>query len=296
MSSGKVKWITINDFAVEMDTYGITTSNIEKWIKNREITIKNTDDIYVAKDYKYNTIIYRLSVGRNNNIVSTNYLGKPFKIINKNTIRIYNGSYIVYTLDGKVRTFRKAERAIEWARGYDSFISYSSNSKTVMLNEVDIKKLKSILNLVGYQGKINNKFNRTLKRIKDGTRDNSYNNKSNRDNSDNDNSIIHAVPREHERSPKQERVSVCSSSVNSVNGSDMEQVGRKTRAVKISKHTRKYIMEKYNLSQSKMTYILNYTKNDNSEAIKIIAEAIEHDKEYIRKLNEVIDGIKDDIS
>lgn len=296
MSSEKVKWITINDFIVEMDTFGITLYNIEKWIKNREITIKNTNDIYVAKDYKYNTIIYRLSIGRNNNIISTNYLGKPFKIINKNTIRIYNGSYIVYTLDNNIRTFRKADKAIEWAKEYDSFISYSSNSKPVMLNEQDIKKLKNILNIVGYQGKINNKFNNTLKRIKNGTRNSNNYNKSNRNSNNNFDSVLYDIPREHERSIEQERSIVHSSIGDSIDGCSMEQVGRKTRAVKISKHTRKYIMNKYNLSQSKMTYILNYTKNDNIEAIKIIAEAIEYDKEYIRKLNEVIDGIKDDIS
>lgn len=296
MSSDKVKWITINDFVVEMDTYGITIGNIEKWIKNKEITIKNTDNIYIAKDYKYDTLIYKLSIGKNNNTICTNYLGKPFKVINKNVIRRYNNSYIVYTLDCNVRSFRKADKAIEWAREYDSFISYSSNSKPVMLNEQDIKKLKSILNIVGYQGKINNKFNNTLKRIKNGTRNSNNYNKSNRNNNNNIDSILYDIPREHERSIEQERFIVHSSIGNSIDGCSMEQIGRKTRAVKISKHTRKYIMNKYNLSQSKMTYILNYTKNDNIEAIKIIAEAIEYDKEYIRKLNEVIDGIKDDIS
>lgn len=296
MSLDKVKWITINDFAIEMDMYGITVENIEKWIKNKEITIKNTDNIYIAKDYKYNTIMYRLSTGRNNNIISTNYLGKPFRIINKNIIRIYNSSYIVYTLDGKVRTFKKADRAVEWAEKYDSFISYSPNSKPVMLNESDINKLKNILNIVGYQGKINNKFNKVLKRIKNGMRHNSNDNKFNRDSSDNNNSVIHDVSTEHEGVSKQERNVVHNSSINSINGSDMEQVARKIRTIKISKHTRKYIMDKYNLSQNKLTYIFNYTKDDNIEAMKIIAEAIEHDKTYIKKLNEAIYGIKDEIS
>ena len=75
----------------------------------------------------------------------------------------------------------------------------------------------------------------------------------------------------------------------------MEQLGRKKRTIKVSKQTKEYISTKYNIPVKKLTYIFNYTRDTNLQAMEIISEAINYENNVVAKklneLSEVVYGV-----
>lgn len=293
MSLGKAKWITIDEFVSVVEEYGVDVSMIQLWIDNKELTVKYSDDLFVLTDYKYNSLLYKILSG---NITTRHVeyrIGKHFKTINRNVIRVHNKKYIVYTVDGTIHTFRKADRAIQYANSLDKHVSSSSDSRIVRLNKQDINKLKSMFKIVGYQGKINNKLNNTLRKIN--ARDNNRNNAAhNRCNSDTDNSDTSKVPTKHKRANNKKTTNIHNDS-NIGGNNTMEQVGRKKRNIKVSKQTKEYISNKYNIPVNKLTYIFNYTRDTNLQAMEIISDAINYENNVVAKklneLSEVVYGV-----
>ena len=293
MSSERVKWIPIDEFVSIMEDYGVDISIVQLWIDNKEITIRHNSGIFVAMDYKYNAILYKLLSGNINTKQVTSFIGKHFRTINKNTIRIHEGKYIVYTLDGNIRTFRKVDRAIEYAKGYDLYVHNSSNSHLVRLNKQDITKLKSMLKIAGYQGKINNKLNKTLGRINDRDKHGDYTTRDSRDSNNNVGNTT-KVPIKYTRTKDKKNTSIHNDN-NSRSNTNMEQLGRKKRNIKISKQTREYISNKYDIPTDKLTYLLNYTRDTNIKAMEIISDAVQYENNVVNKrlseLSEVIYGV-----
>lgn len=293
MSSGKVKWIPIDDFVSIMEEYGVDISIIQLWIDNKEITIRHNSGVFVAMDYKYNALLYKLLSGNINTKQVTSFIGKHFRTINKNTIRIHEGKYIVYTLDGNIRSFRKADRAIEYAKQYDLYVYNSKDSHQIRLNKQDITKLKSMLKIAGYQGKINNKLNKTLGRInvRDKHRDDTT-----CDSRDSNNAISNTtkVPIKYTRTKNKKNTDICNDN-NSRGDTNMEQLGRKKRDIKVSKQTREYISNKYNIPINKLTYLMNYTRDTNIKAMEIISDAVQYENNVVNKrlseLSEVVYGV-----
>lgn len=293
MSSGKVKWIPIDEFVSIMEEYGVDISIVQLWIDNKEITVKHNQGVLIAMDYKYNAILYKLLSGNINTKQVTSFVGKHFRTINKNTIRIHEGKYIVYTLDGNIRTFRKADRAIEYAKGHDLYIHNSKDSHLIRLNKQDIIKLKSMLKIAGYQGKINNKLNKTLGRINDRDKHRNYTTYDSRDSS---NAISNTtkVPIKYTRTKDKKNTNIRNDN-NSRSDTNMEQLGRKKRNIKISKQTREYISDKYDIPTDKLTYLLNYTRDTNIKAMEIISDAVQYENNVVNKrlseLSEVVYGV-----
>jgi hypothetical protein len=77
-------------------------------------------------------------------------------------------------------------------------------------------------------------------------------------------------------------------SFNNSSGADMPQIkGKKKRNIKFSTETRKYIMGKYNLSSSRLSYLLFYTSDNNMEALNLIKEAGDYEKERDDRINKL---------
>ena len=293
MCSGKAKWISIDEFVSIMEEHGVDISIVQLLIDNRDITIKHDKDILVAMDYKYNALLYKILSGNINTKQVTSFIGKHFRTVNRNTIRVHEGKYVVYTLDGKVRTFRKADRAIEYANKYDLYVYNSSNSQTVRLNKQDITKLKGMLKIAGYQGKINNKLNKTLGRIN--VRD-KYRNDTTYDSWNNNSDISDRtkVPIKYTRTKNKKDADIHNNN-NHGSHTNMEHIGRKKRTIKVSKQTREYISNKYDIPVNKLTYLMNYTRDTNIKAMEIISDAIDYENNVVHKkiteLNEAVYGI-----
>lgn len=107
-----------------------------------------------------------------------------------------------------------------------------------------------MLKIAGYQGKINNKLNKTLGRINDKDK---HRNNTTRYSRDSNNAISNTtnVPIKYTRTKNKKNTDVCNVN-NSRSNTNMEQLGRKKRDIIISKQTREYISNKYDIPINKL--------------------------------------------
>lgn len=61
------------------------------------------------------------------------------------------------------------------------------------------------------------------------------------------------------------------------------------RKIKFSSSTRKYLRDKYSVSASKLTYLINYSSECNEDSIKIISDGIEYETTLRKDYNKLMD-------
>ena len=282
MSSEQLQWITIDKFVEYVQGFGATISIVNKWIKGGYLTLKQDDDIVVALDTKFYLLMYRLKTGKIREDEKLYQLGKHIKTINKNNIRKLKDKYLVYAMDGTMTTKSTLSSAIKFAESYDLFVSKSSNSEIVYLNKQDILNIKKALKALGYQGKITNKLNNVMKK---------FNGNYNTDNNNSSDSNVlsqSCVSEQDTKGQRQKNKHIHMDSFNNSSGANMPQIkGKKVRNIKFSSETRKYIMDKYSLSSSRLSYLLCYTSDNNMEALNLIKEAGDYERERDDRINKL---------
>jgi hypothetical protein len=284
MSTEEVRWITLDRFTEILNEYGVPEHDISRWIGTAQLTLRYEQGIEIADDERLMMLMYRIKKGKDPTGAGNVRAGIYIRTINKNDIRRVGKLYHVYDIGNRCSIHRTLDAAIRYANEHDTFVTNSKDSIPVRLSKDDVNKIIKALAEVNYQGKINNKLHKAKKKHND--RRNNINGGSNGSSDIHDTNVVHSG---QEGIQTEQGTNTACVSGNTNNRKDSMK-RTKQREVKFSKETRKYMIDKYNISSSRLTYLFCYTGNDNIQALELIKEAGDYQRDVVDKRKKEIES------